>query len=278
MRDFAIYQAMWAMEELPWRRAEPWGLDEQLDLIAAAGFDGVAIDDYHPQLHALVRGAAERGLGWYASVFPQTAAQLVSSLDRVLPLEPAYVNLQAHFHPASVEQARPVFDAWLAEAARMPCPLRVETHRNTATNDLLFTVALLDAFPELELTADLSHYFVARELAWPVRAEDQLRIERILDHSSAFHGRVASREQIQVSISFPQNADWVELFLGWWHEGLRRWRGRGRPGGTMIFTAELGPPWYAITGADGGELSDRWAEALLLRALVSERWSALPGG
>src|SRR5581483_297819 len=125
-----------------------------------------------------------------------------------------------------------------------------------ATTDLLLTLALLDAFPEMELTADLSHYLVARELSWPVREEDQRLIERVLDRAAALHGRVASREQVQISIDFPQNAGWLELFLGWWEEGLRRWRSRGRPGGTLIFTTELGPPWYAITGPDGEELSD----------------------
>ena len=36
---------------------------------------------------------------------------------------------------------------------------------------------------------------------------------------------------------------------------------------------ELGPPgWYAMTGSDGNELSDRWEEALQLRSLVVDRW------
>ena len=40
----------------------------------------------------------------------------------------------------------------------------------------------------------------------------------------------------------------------------------------MTFVVELGPPTYAIQGADGEELSDRWEEALKIKDLVREIW------
>ena len=42
------------------------------------------------------------------------------------------------------------------------------------------------------------------------------------------------------------------------------------------FVTELGPPnWYAITGPDGNELSDRWEDALLLKQHVRRIWERL---
>ena len=49
--------------------------------------------------------------------------------------------------------------------------------------------------------------------------------------------------------------------------------GRGRTP-TLTFLVELGPPPYAITGADGYELSDRWEEAQVMLRQVRALWAS----
>ena len=85
---------------------------------------------------------------------------------------------------------------------------------------------------------------------------------------------MASREQVQIQHSFPHHRQWLDLFLGWWEEGFRLWLAKAGPADALTFTTELGPPhWYAITGPDGDEMSDRWLEALQLKDEVATAWT-----
>ena len=152
-------------------------------------------------------------------------------------------------------------------------PVLFETHRNCITNDLFYTLQLMDAVPEMPICADLSHYVVDREFWYPLSDGDQALIERILVRAESFQGRVAGREQVQLQLDFPQHQRWVELFKSWWARGFGHWRRRHGPGDTLIFLTELGPPEYAITGADGFELSDRWLESLTLKRWARALWT-----
>jgi hypothetical protein len=122
------------------------------------------------------------------------------------------------------------------------------------------------------LLADLSHYLVGREFSTPLSKESHALIHRILDNSWAFHGRVASREQVQIEISFPHHKEWLDLFLGWWDYGFKSWSRRAGPEEALVFVCELGPQPYAIAGPDGNDASDRWQKALTMLELVRDLW------
>jgi hypothetical protein len=152
-------------------------------------------------------------------------------------------------------------------------PIQFETHRNCITNDMFATLLMLDAIPQMRLAADLSHYVVEREMMQPISDEYQGHVTRLLERADSFQGRVANRCQVQLPLHFPQHRVWVETFRDWWRRGFALWQDRHGPGDDCIFLCELGPRDYAITDADGEELSDRWHEALLLRDWAREDWA-----
>jgi hypothetical protein len=272
MQRLVVYQSLWAMEQ---RRPDgfEWSLDQKLQMIRDAGFDGAGVRffdrDYARQVTSRLR---EWGLTWQAQCYPQRVEDLVPILENVAEFGADHLNLQADVRPHTVVECVPLIEGWRHLAEDAGVPLHFETHRDRMTTDLYFTLRLLDRFPDLRLTGDLSHYVVGREFAWPISDENHRLMHRIIDNCWGFHGRVASREQIQVQISFEHQRDWLELFMGWWEYGFRSWRRRAPKDAVLSFLCELGPKEYAMTGRDGYELSDRWEEARLLMRLVRELW------
>jgi hypothetical protein len=273
MQRFLVYQSLWAMER---RRPDghEWSLDEKLAMIRDAGFDGCGVRfadlDFARTVTAFLRA---HGMSWQAQCYPRTVDELRPILAHVRELGADHLNLQPDVRPYTLEECVPYIEGWRRLADEAGVTMQIETHRDRMTTDLLFTLHLLDRFPDLRLTADLSHYLVGREFAWPVSDENHALMHRILDASWGFHGRVASREQVQVPITFAHHRDWVDLFMGWWEYGFRSWRRRAGPDATLTFLCELGPTPYAITGRDGYDLSDRWEESKQMMAMARALWA-----
>jgi len=275
MQKLLIYQSLWAMER---RRPDghEWSLQQKLEMVRDAGFDGCGVRFFDYAYAKEVTGFLRaHGMTWQAQCYPKTVADLKPILEHVRELGADHVNLQPDVRPYRVEDCIPYIEGWrrLAHDARIP--VHIETHRDRMTTDLFFTLHLLDCFPDLRMTADLSHYVVGREFAWPISEENHALMHRILDNTWGFHGRVASREQVQIQISFPHHREWLDLFMGWWEYGMRSWRRRAPQDATLTFLCELGPKEYAITGRDGYELSDRWEEALMMKDMIRALWNRL---
>lgn len=276
MQKLLVYQSMWAME----RRApdgKEWTLEEKLRMIRDAGFDGAGVrffDFEQAKAHTTI--LKDYGLTWQAQCYPQTVDDLKPILDNVAKLGAEHLNLQPDVRPYRIEECIPYIEGWRRLADEAGVRMHIETHRDRMTTDLFFTLHLLDCFPDLKLTGDISHYLVGREFAGPpISDENHKLMHRILDNCWGFHGRVASREQVQVPISFPHHKPWVDLFMGWWEYGFRSWRRRAPKDATLTFLCEMGPRPYAIVDRNDEDLSDRWQEALMMKDMIRALWKRI---
>ena len=275
MQKLLVYQSLWAMER---RRPDglEWSMPQKLEMIRDAGSDGAGVRffdyKYAKEISDFLRA---NDLTWQAQCYPKTVDDLKPIIEHVRELGADHINLQPDVRPYRLEDCIPLIEGWRRIAHDAQIPVHIETHRDRMTTDLFFTLHLLDCFPDLRMTADISHYVVGREFAWPISEENHALMHRILDHAWGFHGRVASREQVQIQISFPHQKEWVDLFMGWWEYGFRSWRQRAPQDATLTFLCELGPKEYAMTGPDGYELSDRWEEAQMMMRMIRALWAKL---
>ena len=272
MQKLLILQSMWAMERRHTDGLER-SLEENVEMIVGAGFDGVSMSVTDT---ALFRRAA-RCSGPRASQ-PKLSASPRPSMTS----SPCWIC--ARQWACIIWTSRPMCGPGASPIAfrcskgggdwpnEVDFPVYFETHRDRMTTDLYFTLDLLECFPDLKLIGDLSHFMVGREFSVPISEENHGFMHQILDHCWAFHGRVASREQVQIEISFPHHRPWLDIFLGWWDYGFRSWRRRAGTDESLAFVCELGPKPYAITGPDGNDTTDRWREALLLKDHATSLW------
>ena len=226
MQKLLIFQSMWAMERRHTDGHEHT-LEQKLAMIHEAGYDGVS---HSFGDRAVATRVAEfckaHGMQMEWQCFPKTVDDLAPVIEFASKHGVRHLDVQPDVRPRDLKESVRLVDGWRRLAAQTSLPVYIETHRDRLTTDLYATLDLLDCFPDLKLLGDLSHFLVGREFAWPVSEENHAYMRRVIDNCWAFHGRVASREQVQVEISFPAHKPWLDLFLGWWRYGFESWRRR----------------------------------------------------
>ena len=274
MQQLKVYQSLWAMEQRHPTKKEPSD-KHNFKKIKDAGFSGATIDLAAHEIKAFQakkQHFVENNLGCMVNAFPYKVEDLDPILSLAKEFDACFVNIIGGVMPIDYKDAVPLVYQWMEAADKANIKILFETHRDSLLNDLYYTLQLIDAVPEMRLCADLSHFVVDREMWIPISKSDQQYITTILERSDCFQGRVATREQIQIQLNFPQHQVWVDIFKKWWAEGIQKWRERNKDDETLYFLCELGPPGYAITNAKQLELSDRWQEALVIKSWIETIW------
>jgi len=262
----------WAAIGLP-RGAAEWSLAEKFDQFRAAGFTGFEAFAGKPEeadeLRTMLR---DRGLGIGFQAYPTNPDDLLPSIELAHRIGADYITAQVFGSMKSSPEIADILAEMYELVNDAGLPFFVETHRGRVTQDLRRTLKVIERLGKLRFTGDFSHYICAGEIGgeWPAEIWDAFT--RIAERCGNFHGRIGFAEQIQNDIGDGTDRT-CQQFKKIWTIGMTKWLKKAKAGDVLPFCSELGPPGYAITDLSGAEISDRWAQSLVMKRLAEEAWA-----
>ncbi len=270
--------SLWGLERLPFNGSVEWTLDEKMRRVKEAGFAHIECfiqDDEHGQ--NVAREAQNHDLMLALGHRPMNVESTLKAVRGAHTLGAKWVLCQpaSAFH--SLAEVVEIVREGAALASELNLCYFVETHRNNFSETIPQTLQLLEAVPEIALTADFSHFVVVGEFyGWAGEGAVE-RMRPIIERVAHVHGRISNGEQVQVDVGDGENLSEgtpAGLFFELWRECFSAWKRRAKPGDVLPFSSELGPPRYAITTPDGKEISDRWQQSLVMRQIAQRAWEA----
>ncbi len=231
-----VYRALWGMEG---------SLEHQFERIAAAGYDGVEVwlTDSHFNRNTVVRLCEQYGLRIITAGAILNRSDLLPTLQSFSDYHPVKINVQSGIDSMDFDEGKRYVEAALEAEQKVGVTVNQETHRGKLLYAPWVAAAYLNAFPELHITADYSHWVNVCE-----RLPHDLADVMTLANSRArhVHGRVGYEEGPQVpDPSAPEYAAQLA-----WHEA--QWKAirdaqQASGEATMTFTPEYGPQPYLHT-------------------------------
>ncbi len=272
-----LVQAMWGMIGLPSKDKE-WPLEEKVRLIKEAGFD--AADQFDkgtpeatPQEKGLIEAFDKYGLraGYHTVI--NSLDEFPAAIATAKRRKSLYVDVHVGNYFTPENEAMNLLSAMADEAKRAHLAMMVQTHRGRVTQDLHRTIAYAEAIPDLRFCLDLSHYFVAGEIGGQLSPQAEQAFDVLLKRASMLDGRVSNGEQVQIDIGADGDTAHAKYFAQLWKRAMVNWLRSAKPGDLFVFRVELGPPGYSILEMDGKEMSNRWEQAKVFRALAERIWN-----
>lgn len=263
---------LWTLMEHPSRQQE-WSLEQKLDAIKEAGFDGVC---WAPSKE-LCEGARQRGLLFVGGMASSDAAAFPALLDDLERDGAHHVNVQLGSDWMLTPDAMALLLPLMKESRSRGLACAIESHRGTCTETPEKLYALADAYERetgelLPISWDFSHFAVVKHLL-PEDFEARLLVRRdLVQVAQQFHFRPFNGHHVQVPITAPDGTTTAEVrdWLPFAEAVLRCWLERNREPEREIFICpELGPVIgsYALS-----TFPDSWEDAKVLRVEIERLW------
>ena len=246
----------------------PWseGPGEGDDLFAAAaeaGYEGIQV--FLPDQAEAARAA---GLTEVSAISPaRSAADAEALLGMWAGGGAASLTLHLGTGFETADEAHALVESVLKASDHHEVPVLVETHRATLFQDPARALTLVESFPELRFTADLSHWYTGVELVYGDLDAKLDALRPVFERCRMVHGRISDPGCIQVAVRDDDPSDHVAHFRRMWSSVLAGASAAGED--TMPFVVELLPAssHYARTvdrGEGPEEEVDRWTQAEVL--------------
>jgi hypothetical protein len=267
---------LWSLWDYP-SPSEPWSLEQQLDAVKDAGFDG-----FTAQLGPTHAREAEKRemfvVGYFSSGDEDKFTELLKSQKDA---GAHHVNVQLADHDTDPSDALRLTLRLMEEADRIGgLEPSIEVHRDTCTETPEKTYALADGYFKatgklLPMTWDFSHLAVVKHLVSETYVERLLVRPDLIQRSQQFHFRPFNGHHCQVPVTRGDGSltqeinDWLP-FVG---ATMRTWlEGNGGPDRVLIVVPEMGP---VRGGYNLAHLPNSWEEAIRLRPLLEALWHKL---
>jgi hypothetical protein len=145
-----------------------------------------------------------------------------------------------------------------------------EIHRGKFSFHPLTTLPYLDAYPNLRLTADLSHWCC---VCSSYLQDQQSTVRKALSRTAHIHARVGFTEGPQVNdFRAPEWREALAHHLRWWDIAIAHQQGAGASYCTI--TPEFGPqPYMPSLPYTRQPLADQWDLNVTMMALLRTRYS-----
>ena len=261
-------RGMWGME-LPTLKAN-------LEMIKAGGFDGVEMGvpselaKREELCHLLDKLQLELVVQQWTegSSPPEHAQSFEAQYRRGAEFKPLLINSHTGKDYFTTAENLGILQKAAALEAELGVPVVHEIHRGRATFSTTATLALIEAMPEIKLTADFSHWCCVHE---SLLQDQPDRVNRTITRSYHLHARVGYEEGPQ--ITDPRAPEWqttVEVHLRWWQQLVDHHKKIG----TKILTIcpEFGPPNYMLTQPYTRQpLGNLWEINCYMKDLLKER-------
>lgn len=266
MVEINFYYPRWGSEHIEW----PIFLDK----VKKEGYLGIEWFPFGEKLPCdyqyILSLLEERGLKFTivmaviekTNTFDEYLFLLREQLFFLAKLKPLFISAQVGREYYSVEQISRCIELCDEVELSTAVPIFQETHRNKWSYGIHRIAPILDIFPDLKLTLDLSHWYCVSE---SFLEDQQLLLIRILKHVHHVHARIGHTQGAQVhDVSNAINLNIIKEHMLVWQKYLDLKIDENIM--SLTFTTEFGPPPYLNSlGNIDDDYQEQWRQNLWIK-------------